>query len=69
MRPLHLCFVLLTLPSLGGCVVVAAADAVGTVAATGVKMGAKTASVAGGVAIGTVDAAGHLIVGRSDHAR
>ena len=51
-------------PLLSGCVAVAAVGAVGTVAATGVSLGAKTVGAAGGLAVGTVSAAGHVVTGR-----
>ena len=50
-------------PVLGGCVVASAADAVGTVAVTGVKAGAKVTGAVVGVAADGVGAAGRAVTG------
>ncbi len=59
---LALAFVALAAP-LGGCVAVAAVDAVGTVAATTVKTGAKVAGAGVGLAVDGVGAVGHAVTG------
>ncbi len=48
---------------LGGCVAVAAVDAVGTVAAVTVKTGAKVAGAGVGLAADGVGAVGHAVTG------
>ncbi len=50
-------------PLLSGCLVAAAAGAVGTVAVTGVKAGAKVTGAVVGVAADGVGAAGRAVTG------
>ena len=64
MRRLSLVLVLLTaVPALQGCLIVTAADAVGTVAVVGVKTGVKATGAVVGLAADGVSAAGHAVTG------
>ena len=60
----RIALILATVLALPGCVAVAAVDAVGTVAAVGVKTTAKVAGATAGMAVDGVSAAGHAVTGR-----